>query len=274
MERLTESNYRSLAETYSTVYNEDLRSLNEEQENIQEFLQVIDELVEEGYDLSEYTYDELYEHYLSEGGLGSVLKAVGGQVLKGVGKGLQTAWRGTVKQTKEGPKVIPGAKDTTKEILARTGKIAPWAALAAGVDQALFSGKGREWVGHGIQKGREAASSIPSPGQPETAKPKPEEPKKPKSLKILGGQVVGYEDFDLFDVIKGHLLDEGYANTEEAAFAIMANMSEDWRQSIIEADERDENIKSPAHLPRTGTEPMKTPKSYSERMKELKLKGA
>jgi hypothetical protein len=40
--------------------------------------------------------------------------------------------------------------------------------------------------------------------------------------------------FDIFDVIKGHLLDEGYADTEEAALAIMANMSEDWRESIVE----------------------------------------
>ena len=40
--------------------------------------------------------------------------------------------------------------------------------------------------------------------------------------------------FDVFDVIKGHLIDEGYADTEEAALVIMANMSEEWRQSIVE----------------------------------------
>ena len=40
--------------------------------------------------------------------------------------------------------------------------------------------------------------------------------------------------FDIFDVIKGHLLDEGYADTEEAALVIMANMSESWKKSIIE----------------------------------------
>jgi len=42
------------------------------------------------------------------------------------------------------------------------------------------------------------------------------------------------QSFDIFDAIKGHLLDEGYADTEEAALAIMANMSEEWRQDIIE----------------------------------------
>jgi len=40
--------------------------------------------------------------------------------------------------------------------------------------------------------------------------------------------------FDLFDVVIGHLLDEGYADTEESALAIMVNMSEEWRESIIE----------------------------------------
>ena len=43
------------------------------------------------------------------------------------------------------------------------------------------------------------------------------------------------ENLDTFDVIKGHLIDEGYADTEESALAIMTNMSEEWRQSIIEA---------------------------------------
>jgi len=42
------------------------------------------------------------------------------------------------------------------------------------------------------------------------------------------------DDVDLFDVVKGHLMSEGYADTEEAALAIMANMSEEWKQSIVE----------------------------------------
>jgi hypothetical protein len=42
------------------------------------------------------------------------------------------------------------------------------------------------------------------------------------------------QSFDVFDVIKGHLIDEGYADTEDAAIQIMANMSEEWRESIVE----------------------------------------
>ena len=39
---------------------------------------------------------------------------------------------------------------------------------------------------------------------------------------------------DIFDVILEHLVAEGFADTEEAAVVIMANMSEEWRQSIVE----------------------------------------
>ena len=39
---------------------------------------------------------------------------------------------------------------------------------------------------------------------------------------------------DIYDIILSHLLDEGYAETPEAAEVIMVNMSEEWRDSIIE----------------------------------------
>ena len=45
------------------------------------------------------------------------------------------------------------------------------------------------------------------------------------------------EAYDLYDVILSHLIDEGYADTFEAAEAIMVNMSEDWRESIFEGEE-------------------------------------
>ena len=41
------------------------------------------------------------------------------------------------------------------------------------------------------------------------------------------------EQVDLYDIILSHLLDEGYADTQEAAEVIMVNMSEDWRESIV-----------------------------------------
>ncbi len=42
------------------------------------------------------------------------------------------------------------------------------------------------------------------------------------------------ESADLFDRILEHLVAEGYADTNKAALAIMANMSEGWKQDIVE----------------------------------------
>ena len=41
------------------------------------------------------------------------------------------------------------------------------------------------------------------------------------------------EQADLYDIILSHLLDEGYADTQQQAEVIMVNMSEEWRDSII-----------------------------------------
>jgi hypothetical protein len=77
----------------------------------------------------------------------------------------------------------------------------------------------------------ETSTPVGTPGQSPTV---------PAGMKIIigpdGKNKVVPESFDLFDVVKGHLLDEGYADTEEAALVIMANMSEEWRESILSED--------------------------------------
>ena len=40
-------------------------------------------------------------------------------------------------------------------------------------------------------------------------------------------------EFDFYDLVLSHLLDEGYADTNENALVIMANMSEEWRENIL-----------------------------------------
>ena len=46
---------------------------------------------------------------------------------------------------------------------------------------------------------------------------------------------INKEEVDIFDAILEHLIAEGYANTNESALVIMANMSEGWRQSIVDS---------------------------------------
>ena len=52
------------------------------------------------------------------------------------------------------------------------------------------------------------------------------------TMRHVGGPYT--EEADLYDIILSHLLDEGYAETPEAAEAIMVNMGEEWRESIVE----------------------------------------
>ena len=53
-------------------------------------------------------------------------------------------------------------------------------------------------------------------------------------VKKHGLKSLANEEFDNFDIIFEYLVAEGYADTNEAALTIMANMSEEWRQSIVE----------------------------------------
>jgi hypothetical protein len=55
-------------------------------------------------------------------------------------------------------------------------------------------------------------------------------------------------EIDLFDTILEHLVAEGYADTNEAALVIMANMSEEWRQSIMEKEDSEYEKASDAAL--------------------------
>ena len=63
---------------------------------------------------------------------------------------------------------------------------------------------------------------------------KPEAKKFPNRLTRSDKQGIK-DSYDLYDIILSHLLDEGYAETQEQAEVIMVNMSEGWRESIMEA---------------------------------------
>lgn len=53
-------------------------------------------------------------------------------------------------------------------------------------------------------------------------------------VKKHGLKSLANEEFDNFDIILEYLVAEGYADTNQAALVIMANMSEEWKQSIVE----------------------------------------
>jgi hypothetical protein len=73
---------------------------------------------------------------------------------------------------------------------------------------------------------KDMKSSLPAPKSPAPSTAKTGFDLAKKGVNLAAG-------VDIFDLVKGHLLDEGYAETEENALVMMANMSEEWRESII-----------------------------------------
>jgi hypothetical protein len=150
----------------------------------------VNALVEEGYDLSEYTWEDMVEFYLDEGMTMKVFK--------------QQRSRQKQKDKRAADKIAPNRR---KDI--HTDRLSPERAARhrANVDPDFEGNDERNYPG-----GRLRPNKI----------------RKAKALGELG------EGVDLFDVILEHLVAEGYAETNEAALAIMANMSEEWKQSIVE----------------------------------------
>ena len=80
------------------------------------------------------------------------------------------------------------------------------------------------------------AKSAANKNRPESEKrSKTVKPKKsfPNRLNRSDGQGIS-DSYDYYDIILSHLIDEGYAETQKAAEAIMVNMSEEWRDIIVE----------------------------------------
>ena len=287
MSRLTGSDALGLFEAYQAVYA--AQELTEDQvwEEVEDW---VNSLLEEGYDLSEYTWEEMYEEYLSEMGrtrtTGQMTapKAVPTptskpQVAGGGMGGMRGSGRDrNATQTssspgalrvppKVGPKIVgpaivgpkivgPGrvgsgaapapartatpparpaatAPATPKPTATTTPTPAPSAPRQK--DTSITDMIGRSQVRQGAPVNTGSASSdtraiaarasvgaTPKPA-PSTAAAKPT----PRQARLN-------MSFDPFDIVKGHLIDEGYADTEESALAIMANMSEEWRKKILE----------------------------------------
>ena len=95
---------------------------------------------------------------------------------------------------------------------------------------------------HGLQEdaplqiGEESLEKGQSPtpgGKTKTTPAIP--PKPPKGTKVNTGYKESYE------IVFDYLISEGYADTNEAALAIMASMSEEWKESIIVEAAKDQS---------------------------------
>lgn len=308
MSRITGSDAFGLMEAYNNVYAP--QELTEEQvwEEVEDW---VNSLVEEGYDLSEYTWEDMYEEYLNEmgqpggnrpGGNRPISNApyqsrfarpmnagtpqqtgrgtavsrpqIGG--LGGLGVGyrgaeLQQAARarasqvGTPRQgtaggpttrgnTPIGPSPTrpavqapttparpsttparPAITPTSQKPVASSTTTAPTAPASTPAAPArTFNPLMQRTFGYqtGNAPSQIAAASAGKPIPSGTALGSAANPEVRRRLNLPQKNL--NQNFDPFDVVLGHLIDEGYADTEEAAAVIMVNMSEEWREGILE----------------------------------------
>jgi hypothetical protein len=298
MSRLTGADAYSLMEAYNNVYAP--QELTEEQvwEEVETW---VNSLLEEGYDLSDYTWEEMYESYIEEQGgqrgsgsnpsqtnqsvsgsqIGSAMRSAGNVLAYGNAQGTrpttqskQTNVRGggTNPPPSSTAKPAPtsgnyqsrfaGSRDAAFKrvqgikgspvVGPRPSAAAPAARPAAGAPARPAAAPTRP-AATAPATPKPAATTTPTPA-PSTSPSRPSLSSQADEIRkmragslqrqgrtldaatVSGTTRPAYQanSFDVFDVIKGHLIDEGYADTEEAALVIMANMSEEWREEILE----------------------------------------
>jgi hypothetical protein len=80
-------------------------------------------------------------------------------------------------------------------------------------------------------------------------------------------------EYDAFDVVLEYLVAEGFADTNAAALAIMANMSKEWRQDIIEEVDQIDEIDSSV-IARTAHKRMQNLSTAQEKENSARDAGA
>jgi hypothetical protein len=145
-------------------------------------------------------------------------------------RNLQEAYLGVYDEldeaAKRSPKRVRGSKDTKSYQDGRSQA----GMMVSGDSQ--VSGAGYMRRGGGIQTQTDPNERQPQQGRMDPYTRDEMEYRKARLKK---------EETDLYDIILSHLIDEGYAETPEAAEAIMVNMSEEWREDIVEFSQTELN---------------------------------
>lgn len=89
-----------------------------------------------------------------------------------------------------------------------------------------------------------------------------------KKTKTKMSDVDVKESHDFFDVVLSHLLDEGYCDSQESAITMMAAMSQNWIDSIVEEFVDPEHGETPS-----GRTPMQNIEDKSNRVRKKAIRG-
>ena len=224
---------QNLQESYLAVYDDETR------ENL-EFENWVNNLLDEGYDLSSYNLDELYETYIGEERAEGVRPYKAGPTQAEVRADAKKAAKKKAEAGKDTPGYGPEDKfksdwklravpsSTSKRKTGETETVSQRMDREAPYKTRPFSPL---FTKQGSRTASAVTRATEGPGEPQSVT-MPRKKSKP-STKIVRKNL--NNSYDLYDIILSHLIDEGYADTFESAEAIMVNMSEDWRESICEA---------------------------------------
>jgi len=220
----------------------------------------VNALVEEGYDLSEYTWDDMVEIYLDEARKATKL--------------------GYEKGTDANPKNrnIPTGDPSQRSMLHSKLKRRADEMGRARRSSSAYKAGGRPPVSQKEKAFLRAADrtrqSVRNPPVPDTGRHSNQgrydredssNPKRNPKHNANKENINASYEYDLFDYLLEYLVAEGYADTNKAALAIMTNMSEEWKQSIVEGEEKKEEPQKPF----TGEGPKK-PKGWKPTGPKLK----
>ena len=208
--------------------------------------ELMDLLIQEGYDVEGITVDNVFEYCIEnnidENWIGRQIGKAG-RGLKGAAEwltGFGAKPKAVINPTTKGTTIVPSGGKRRALVIGGTGTAAGMSAPET------MKGIG----GNVIQRtGGAIKAFVKDPAEREKEENKNEIIRLQKELerrqKLKNGgnnnknsdNIKGIFDFkdstDLFDIVKGHLVSEGYAKDEKAAIVIMANMSEEWRKSIL-----------------------------------------
>jgi hypothetical protein len=226
--------------------------------NKEEFEIIVNALVEEGYDLSSYTWDEMYEVCLDEAVKGAsrhdteMRKAASTERKSGIKNRLSpAAGKDNADKMQRDVNYFDRLTKKNRNVVGLVTK-----EEVEGLDEGYMPStqKRADKMMKQVSKLRRTASEKGDFGHPESEK-KHKQADKIYNFSRLTSDLAKKRDKDakksefnedIYDIILSHLIAEGYADTNESALVIMANMSEEWRQSIVEGDNYDKNRKRAA----------------------------
>jgi hypothetical protein len=253
---------QALMEAYSSIYQ-----IEDQWEDVENW---VNSLIEEGYDLSDYTWEEMYREYLQESPTGLV--GFDGKPLK-VSSGARRAYDISMNDSKFQNRArqykAKGGKDYSAYLASGKNRPDPFyqtsGQIAGRERQGRLAISARNRINQqggfsGLAKAepnKDSARFLNTLGNVSKNSQKPSVASVRNTSGVLqdvtvgkrysGGKagdfvydssgnrkVVPKESFDLFDVIGGYLLDEGYADCIGSAEIIFENMSEEWMDGILE----------------------------------------